>query len=231
MPESSILLTGASRGIGYKTAIELAQRGYRVVGVARSEEKLKNLQTLYPKHFQPVSVDLSKIDETKLLTDALSDFAPFQAVIHNAGGIINKKFDHLTDADWHYLIELNIMAAVRLYRKLPPYMQIPGHILTISSMGGYMGATKYPGLAAYSTTKGALTTLSECLAAEWQDQKISSNCLCLGAVQTEMFEDAFPGMSAPVTSENMAEFIADFALKGHRYFNGKVLPVSLEDPK
>jgi hypothetical protein len=56
------------------------------------------------------------------------------------------------------------------------------------------------------------------------------NCLCLGAVQTEMLQEAFPGYEAPTSPAEMAQFIADFALTGNRFFKGKILPVSLSTP-
>jgi NAD(P)-dependent dehydrogenase (short-subunit alcohol dehydrogenase family) len=59
---------------------------------------------------------------------------------------------------------------------------------------------------------------------------ISVNCLSLGAVQTEMFENAFPGFNAPVKPAQMAEFITYFAVNGNRFFNGKILPVAVSNP-
>ena len=104
------------------------------------------------------------------------------------------------------------------------------HILTISSMGGLQGSAKFSGLSLYSASKGALAVLTECLAEELSEQEIKCNCLALGAVQTEMLSKAFPGYTAPLNPEEMAEFIVEFALHGHRYFNGKILPVSLTTP-
>ena len=97
-------------------------------------------------------------------------------------------------------------------------------------MGGFQGSEKYKGLSYYSASKAALACLSECMAAEFLESGISVNCLALGAVQTEMFEEAFPGLKAPVTAKEMAKFIADFALNGNKFFNGKVIPVAFSDP-
>ena len=71
--------------------------------------------------------------------------------------------------------------------------------------------------------------LSECLAEEYKD-KISFNCLALGAVQTEMLSSAFPEFEAPVSAEEMSEYIANFALTGHKYINGKTISVSSSTP-
>ena len=106
----------------------------------------------------------------------------------------------------------------------------PTHVVNIGSMGGVQGSVKFPGLSIYSASKAALATLTECLAAEYPDKNIYFNCLALGAVQTEMFDEAFPGYKAPLTADEAAEFITDFALNGYKYFNGKIIPVSLSIP-
>jgi NAD(P)-dependent dehydrogenase (short-subunit alcohol dehydrogenase family) len=97
-------------------------------------------------------------------------------------------------------------------------------------MGGFQGSAKYKGLSYYSASKAALACLTECLANEFTEYGICINCLALGAVQTEMFDEAFPGYKAPVDAKQMAEFIAGFALTGHKFFNGKILPVAINNP-
>ena len=101
------------------------------------------------------------------------------------------------------------------------------HIINIGSYGGFQGSTKFSGLSAYSSSKAALANLTECLAEEFKNFNIAVNCLALGAVQTEMFQKAFPGFSAQSTPGQMAQFIADFALNGHKYFNWKIIPVTV----
>jgi len=72
--------------------------------------------------------------------------------------------------------------------------------------------------------------LTECLAVEFASRKIKVNCLALGSAQTEMLEAAFPGYESPVMAFEMGKYIADFALTGHKFFNGKVLPVAMSTP-
>ena len=105
-----------------------------------------------------------------------------------------------------------------------------GHVVTVSSMGGVQGSMKFPGLSAYSSSKGAVITLTELLAEEYKETGPSFNVLALGAVQTEMLEEAFPGYQAPVTALEMATYIKDFALTGHKLYNGKLLQVSNSTP-
>ena len=99
-------------------------------------------------------------------------------------------------------------------------------------MGGIQGSSKFPGLAAYSSSKGAVITLTELLAEEYKDKGPSFNALAFGAVQTEMLEEAFPGYQAPLSADQRWEIhtYLNFALTGHQFYNGKVLPVSAGTP-
>ncbi|MDT8347626.1 MAG: SDR family oxidoreductase, partial [Flavobacteriaceae bacterium] len=104
------------------------------------------------------------------------------------------------------------------------------HVVAISSMGGVQGSVKFPGLSAYSSSKAAIISLMELLAEEYKENGPRFNSLALGAVQTEMLGEAFPDYQAPLDARQMAEFIADFAVNGQRFFNGKTLPVSSTTP-
>lgn len=231
MSKKIILITGASRGIGYATASYLAKQKYKILATARSEDKLQELISSYPKRIDYVTSDLLDAASLQKLIDYMRDQkVQISALIHNAGGLVNKPFRELTDDDWNTMWNMNVMSAVRLLRALLPFFSKNAHIVTIGSMGGFQGSSKYEGLSAYSTSKGALSIWSECMATELHDLGISANCLCLGAVQTEMFKSAFPGLKAPVKPDEMAEFVGNFALNGHKYMNGKILPVALSNP-
>ena len=104
------------------------------------------------------------------------------------------------------------------------------HVVNISSMGGVQGSKKFPGLSAYSASKAALQVLTECLAEEFKEENIAFNSLALGAVQTDMLAETFPGYKAPLKASEMAEFIADFAINGRRFYRGKTVQVSLSTP-
>jgi len=117
-----------------------------------------------------------------------------------------------------------------MIQHIVPFMHEGSHIVNISSMGGFQGSMKFPGLSAYSTSKGALAILTECLAEEFKERGIKVNCLALGSSQTEMFEAAFPGMEAGTLAFEMGRYIAEFAQNGHKYFNGKILPVANTTP-
>jgi len=228
---SIYIITGASRGIGYATALDLASKGLNVLAVARSNERLRALEKQYPDRISILSLDITEKPSALKLKDHLeNNHFTISGLVHNAGLLINKPFKELTDDDWVKQTEVNMMAPVRLTRELLPLFEKSSHIVHIGSMGGFQGSDKFPGLSAYSVTKGALSVLTECLAVELQNEQIKVNCLCLGAVQTEMLNEAFPGLTAPVEPSEMGSYISDFVVDGHTFYNGKVLPVALQNP-
>lgn len=226
------VVTGASRGIGYETCKKLAENDHHAVAVARSADSLHLLQEFRSEYIHALPADLTEEKAIDSLVDTVDEhFEGVDILINNAGALINKKFSDLSLDDWRSQIESNLISAVHITKKLLPYFNEDAHIVNISSMGGFQGSAKFPGLTAYSVSKGALSILTECLATELKEQNIRANALCLGAVQTDMLEEAFPGIEAPVSPEEMGAYIADFALSASRFYNGKILPVALEDPE
>ena len=144
--------------------------------------------------------------------------------------MLNKPFAETTATDFEAIYRVNVFGVAALTRVVLPFMASGSHVVTISSIGGVQGSVKFPGLAAYSSSKGAVITWSELLAEEYKEQNIAFNVLALGAVQTEMLEEAFPGYQAPVTAREMASYIANFALTGNQFYNGKVMQVSASTP-
>ena len=231
----NIIITGASRGIGYELAKILSQDPKnKVIAVSRNKEKLDKLAgesksgNIYAIHLD-LNDSLSRNNFISTITKKIDSV---DVLINNAGAIVNKPFEKITEKELNHVYNVNVFAVFQLIQSLLPLMgkKAKTHIVNISSMGGFQGSAKFAGLSAYSSSKAAVAGLSECLAEELKDKNIAVNCLCLGAVQTDMLDEAFPGYKAPVTAKQMAEFIANFSLTGHNYFNGKVLPVSLSTP-
>jgi len=228
----NIIVTGASSGIGFELVKIFCQSQHRVLAIARNEEKLNHLQSCCAEDsLIPVVCDITQPDNPKLKTAITSLSGSIDVVINNAGLLINKPFMTLNDEDWQQTFEVNVFGVVRFLQFLHPFLnRRNAHIVNIGSMGGFMGSSKFSGLSAYSAAKGALAILTECLAEEWKQDNIRVNCLALGAVQTDMLSAAFPNYQAPLKADEMAEWIAYFALNGDRFFNGKILPVSLDTP-
>lgn len=223
----NIIITGTSRGIGHELALQFAKAGHQVLAISR-----KIPQTLLVnKNITCLSVDLSNEMQLAKVTDFVSNsWKQIDAIIHNAGSLILKPFSETTQEDFENIYKVNVFAVANLTRIALPYLQKNSHVVTISSMGGIQGSLKFAGLAAYSSSKGAVITLMELLAEEYKERGISFNVLALGSVQTEMLEEAFPGYQAPISANEMADYIYNFTLTGNKYFNGKVLQVSSTNP-
>jgi NAD(P)-dependent dehydrogenase (short-subunit alcohol dehydrogenase family) len=233
----NIIITGASSGVGFEAVLELILSGkHKVIALARYEPKLAKLleiaKGLNPDCIlYPVAFDIVH-DEYADLLQFISAHLDNQVdiLINNAGMLVNKPFNELLETDFVEMLQSNFIGHVRMIQSVLPLMPSGSHILNIGSMGGFQGSSKFPGLAAYSASKAALHTLTECLAQELVEQQIKVNCLALGSAQTEMLEKAFPGYESPVMAFEMGKYIADFALTGHKFFNGKVLPVAVTTP-
>ena len=264
----NIVISGASSGIGFHTALELARRGHHVLAFSRSAVKLEKLKALSSNRGNPGKItvlpfDLAYGDIPGFVENAIKPvFERVDVLINNAGSLINKPFAETSDAELEKVFRVNFMGVFSLIRSLLPLMeggriaqegntisaaagevmgrrlgaavkvsgQYLSSIINIGSIGGISGSQKFPGLSAYSSSKGALSILSEVLAVELEEKGISVNCLALGAVQTEMLQEAFPGYQAKQSPEIMGDFIADFVEKGSRVFNGKTIPVSVSNP-
>lgn len=223
----TIIITGISRGIGAELVKQFAAEGHTIISLSRnSNPEFANLPNVYFN-----SVDLSNdASVAAFAVELQNQFKNIDILIHNAGTIINKPFAEITSADFEYVYKVNVFGVAALTKAVLPLMNKGSHVVTISSMGGIQGSSKFPGLAAYSSSKGAVITLSELLAEEYKEQGVAFNVLALGAVQTEMLQEAFPGYKAPVNPNEMAAYIKNFALQGNHFFNGKVLQVSKTTP-
>ena len=223
----NIIVTGTSRGIGLELALQLAAKGHHVLAISRSIPQA----LLGNENISCLSVDLAHESDLQKVGDYLSStWKQVDAIIHNAGSLLLKPFSETSQTDFESIYKVNVFGVANLTRITLPYLQKGSHVVSISSMGGIQGSLKFPGLAAYSSSKGAVITLSELLAEEYKEQGIAFNVLALGAVQTEMLAEAFPGYQAPISAADMAKYIVDFTLTGNQYYNGKVLEVSSSNP-
>jgi 3-oxoacyl-[acyl-carrier protein] reductase len=228
----NIIINGGSRGIGKETALFLAQdNNNQVIITGRNIEALNKISALC-QNIYPLQADISVPEEiTETFREkVMQRFAKVDVLINMAGSLVSEEFMKMKDSDARSMMEINFFGPAAAIRILRPNLEKGSHILNISSMGGYQGSTKFRGLSYYSASKAAIACLSECLAEEFRDSGISVNCLALGAVQTEMFEEAFPGYNAPVKAGEIASFISYFALNGQKFMNGRIIPVAFGNP-
>jgi len=224
---ANIVITGTSRGIGFELVKLFAQEGHQVLALSRNSKPVESLN-LSNVHTFPF--DLGSSTDFQKLKDFLEQWHVVDALINNAGKLVNKPFLEISAEEFEDVYKVNVFGVAEMTKAVLPQMGKNGHVVTISSMGGVQGSVKFPGLSAYSSSKGAVITLTELWAEEFKETGPSFNVLALGAVQTEMLQEAFPGYQAPVTALEMATYIKDFALTGQKLYNGKLLQVSNSTP-
>ncbi len=226
----NIVVTGASRGIGFELVKQFLNAGHTVFCLTRNIEPLKDIAH---SNLKSISTDLTSQDSMNAaVTFIKKQVAHIDCIINNAGSLVNKPYESISYDELQKVYQVNVFAPYYLTQQLLSILgkEKKSHVVNISSMGGFQGSAKFSGLSAYSSSKAAIAGLTECLAEELKDKNISVNCLAIGAVQTEMLAEAFPGYQAPLSPQQMAEYIFDFALKGYQYYNGKILPVSSSTP-
>jgi len=224
--KKTIVVTGASKGIGFELVRFLVSQGHVVYALSRDIKALVASEKLHP-----ISLDLTDEESIIKFAEQLnSNQISIDALINNAGSLINQSFSTTTKNDFEAIYRVNVFGLASITRLLLPLISSKGHVVNISSMGGIGGSAKFPGLSAYSSSKGAVNILTELLAEEYKETGPFFNGLALGAVQTEMLAKAFPGFKASLSPGEIAPYIAQFALTGQQFYNGKVLPISSSTP-
>ena len=230
MSSKKIVVTGASRGIGLELVKKLVESGHQVLALSRNTASIDPIlanreQVIF------LEADITTGAGIKRVVGFVEEnWDKVDIVIHNAGALLHKPFKETTSEDFMSIYQVNVFAVAELTRRLDPFLVGGSHVVAMSSMGGIQGSMKFPGLSAYSSSKGAVITLMELLAEEYKEREVQFNALALGAVQTEMLKEAFPDYEAPISAEDMADYIGNFALQGNAVFNGKVLQVSSSTP-
>jgi len=223
----TIIITGASRGIGLSIVKQFAEKKENTIyALSRNIEQMSRSFKEF-ENVHSLKIDLSE-NLDKQLIPLVKQLDKVDILINNAGVLIKKPFHEITQEDLLLSYQINVFSVIKIVQLLLSKFKTNAHILNISSMGAFQGSVKFPELISYSSSKSALCNFTEAFAEE--NKKINMNCLCLGAVQTEMLNEAFPGYKAPVNPEEMADYICDFAQNGQQYFNGKIIPVSLSTP-
>lgn len=224
-----VIITGTSSGIGFELVKIFAKKNYKILAISRNTKPLEIFKN--NKNVRVASLDLTIPKHIEKLSEIFKkEYNEMDILINNAGFLKNIPFEKTTFHDFLEVYKVNVFAVAQIIQKALPYLKKQSHVVNISSMGGVQGSLKFAGLSAYSSSKGALITLTELLAEEYKKQEIKFNVLALGAVQTKMLSEAFPEYKAPLKASEMADYIFDFATKGHLFYNGKILPVSSTHP-
>jgi len=225
---ANVIITGSSRGIGFEMTQLFANAGHKVLALSRNVVPISEVKH---KNIQAFPFDISSVSDLEKLANVLkTEWKQVDVLINNAGKLVNKPFLETTTEEFKAVYDVNVFGVAAITKVVLPFMNKEGHVVTVSSMGGVQGSAKFPGLSAYSSSKGAVITMTELWAEEFKETGPSFNVLALGAVQTEMLEEAFPGYQAPVTAGQMAGYIMNFSLTGQALYNGKLLQVSSSTP-
>lgn len=223
----NVIITGTSSGIGYELVKIFSEKNYEVLALSRDNSKLRS-QNL--SGVTSINFDLTDYENYADLDEYLKSFKKIDVLINNAGFLVNKDFEKTTIEDFKKIYSVNVFSVAMLIKYTIQYMCINSSIVNISSIGGIQGSVKFPGLSAYSSSKGALNILTEMLAEEYKDKNIHINTLALGSVQTKMLGKAFPGFNALTSAKEMANYIFKFSTDEYKLFNGKIIPVSSSTP-
>ena len=222
----NVIITGTSSGIGLELVKIFSKEDFKVISLSRSDLSIKPLNGV--RHLNFDITDEKSVD--KLIQIIKNEYKNIDILINNAGKLVNKPFEDISRDDLYSVFDVNVFGVFNLIQKLLPFFKKNSHVVNISSVGGLVGSSKFPGLTAYSSSKGALNILTEVLAEEFAESGPKFNSLSLGSVNTPMLKEAFPGYSAKVNPDEMASFIFNFANTASSIFNGKVIPVSSTNP-
>ena len=202
----SALVTGASRGIGEGIALALAAEGCDVALLARGEEALAAAARRIEQQgvrALPLALDLTRPETAeRAVGETVARFGGLDVLVNNAGGNVRGEFAERSDEDWAALLELNLLAHVRMSRAaIPALRERRGAILFVASIFGREAGG--PGLSLYNTTKSALISLAKILALELAPQGVRVNSLAPGSIR-------FPGGSWDERARKDPEGIAEF---------------------
>ena len=219
------IVTGASSGIGQRTAEMLAQRGARVAVFARSTEKLKQLESA---SVLAVAGDVSVLEDIeRLFSTTESHFGHVDVLVNNAGMIDPAPLIDTTFDEWKEMFAVNVHGVFLTCRRALPSMieRRAGAIVNVASISGVPGPEKFPGWVSYCASKGAVISLTEALAVEVKAHGVRVNCVSPGSVDTSMWAEASGGAPASMTPEEVAETILFLASDRSRPMNGQNLNV------
>lgn len=209
----TVLITGASRGIGAATARLFAQKGWAVaVNYRNSREAAEELVSEIRKNggtALAIPADVGDPEQVEaLFQTAERELGQIEALINNAGIAQQKLFTDLTDEDWDELFRVDVKGVFLCCRRALPAMirRHRGVIVNISSMWGQVGASCE---VHYSAAKAAVIGLTRALAKEVGPSGIRVNCIAPGVIQTEMNGNLTPETLEALKEETPLELLGD----------------------
>jgi NAD(P)-dependent dehydrogenase (short-subunit alcohol dehydrogenase family) len=208
------LITGGGRGIGAATAEALARKGAHAIVASRTEAELSaTVAQLHVTGLSASALVLDVADEAAVeaaFATIAAEFGRLDILVNNAATLSSGSFAEMAPSDWDRVMAVNLrgamLCALRAFRLMRE--ERGGAIVNVSSLGGVPGTEKFPGYAAYTVSKFALTGLTEALAAEGRDRGIRVNGVAPGAVDTAMLRQAAPHLRTRTSPADVAKVIA-----------------------
>jgi 3-oxoacyl-[acyl-carrier protein] reductase len=232
------LVTGASRGIGVSIALELAQRGLRVIGTATSEAgaaAIGQALAAFPG-CAGKKLDVNDADEVAAVVDGIAkEYGGLQVLVNNAGITRDTLAMRMKDDDWDAVLDTNLKAVFRMSRAVMRTMmkQRYGRIISITSV---VGASGNPGQANYAAAKAGVAGMTRALARELGSRGITVNCVAPGFIQTDMTASLSPEQQAALLGQiplghlgapaDVAHAVAYLASPQASYVTGQELHVN-----
>jgi 3-oxoacyl-[acyl-carrier protein] reductase len=218
------IVTGASSGIGRRTAEMLADRGARVALFARSAETIEQNARHFGERMIAVPGDVSDLASIERLFAATeSRLGHCDILINNAGMIDPGLVVDTTVEQWDRVFAVNVRGVFLASRRALPSMidRRAGAIVNVASISGILGPEKFSGFASYNASKAAVILLTEALAVEVKEHGVRVNCVSPGSVDTPMWRETSGGAPADMTPEEVAETILFLASDRSRPMNGQ----------
>lgn len=208
------IVTGASSGIGKRTAEMLEERGARVVTFARSEGVVRGDVA------DPEAIE-------RLFAETESRFGSCDILINAAGMVDPAPLVETTPEQWRRMFDVNVHGVYLACRRALPSMMArrAGAIVNVASISGIIGPEKFPGFVSYCASKGAVISLTEALAVEVKSHGVRVNAVSPGSVDTGMWATVSGGAPADMTPDEVAETILFLASERSRPMNGQNLHV------
>jgi NAD(P)-dependent dehydrogenase (short-subunit alcohol dehydrogenase family) len=203
--EKTLFITGVSSGFGQALAKEALAQGHRVIGTVRSESSLATFETLSPERAHGVVLDVTHFDAIDAVVAAVEgEHGPVDVLVNNAGYGHEGIFEESSLAQMRRQFDVNVFGAVAMTKAFVPYFRQrrAGHILNITSMGGYI---TMPGIAYYCGSKFALEGISDTLSKELAPFNIFVTAVAPGSFRTD-----WAGRSMQRTPRSISDYDATF---------------------
>lgn len=204
---STAVVTGASRGIGRAIALRLAEAGAEVALWARDSTALRQVAseiTAARGKARAIVVDVSDADAVNRASELVrATMPPVRTIVNNAGSVLRKSTEAITDAEWRKVIAVNLDGTFYVTRAfIQDLERNQGRVINISSISGREGTSL---LAAYCAAKHGVIGLTRALAEELRAAKVSVNAICPGSVDTAMLREGLPGARPDMSPDDIAK--------------------------